>query len=99
MTAGPLPGPASAYPTFSRPASICLSGANVFVLGPAMLAGAEFVLGGCASAEPIMPNWAAATVMAAAPKKRRRSWLISFDILRVFILEALFFDSWPVGAA
>ena len=34
MTAGPLAGPASAYPTFRTPASICFSGANeVFVPG------------------------------------------------------------------
>src|ERR1700730_18475956 len=33
-----------------------------------------------ASAEPIMPNWAAAIVKAALPTKRRRSWLISADI-------------------
>src|SRR6516225_11062453 len=28
MTAGPLAGPASAYPTFRRPASICFKGPN-----------------------------------------------------------------------
>ena len=34
MTAGPSAGPASAYPTFSTPASICFSGPNdVFVPG------------------------------------------------------------------
>jgi hypothetical protein len=53
-------------------------GANdVFV--PGLIAGtpAGSVLLACAFAEPIMPNWAPATVMAAAPKKRRRLWLIS----------------------
>src|SRR5271168_580870 len=34
MTAGPSAGPASTYPTFRRPASICFSGPNdVFVPG------------------------------------------------------------------
>ena len=34
MTGGPLAGPASAYPTFRRPASICFSEPNdVFVPG------------------------------------------------------------------
>ena len=31
-----------------------------------------FLLSACASAEPIMPSWAAAMVMAAIPRKRRR---------------------------
>ena len=49
---------------------------------PGLIAGtaAGFALLDCAAAEPIMPNWAAAMVMAAAPRKRRRSWLISSDI-------------------
>src|SRR5208282_3935766 len=77
MTGGPLTGPASAYPTFKRPASICLSELNdVFVPG---LIG--FILVGCASAEPCMANSAAAMVRAAVPNSRRRFWLICSDIL------------------
>src|SRR5436190_751178 len=73
MTGGPSAGPASAQPTLRSPASICLSGANeVFV--PDFIAG-RVVLAGCASALASMPRWAAAT--AAAPRKRRRSWLMS----------------------
>src|SRR6266852_2843689 len=76
MTAGPLAGPASAYPTFRTPASICFNELNdVFVPG---LIG--FILVDCASAEPIMSSSAAAMVRTAVPKRRRRSWLISSDI-------------------
>ncbi len=70
MTGGPLAGPASAYPTFRTPASICFSEAkDVFV--PRLILGrsAAFVLLGCASAERIMPSWAAAMVRAVVPKK------------------------------
>jgi hypothetical protein len=35
----------------------------------------------CASAEPLIPNRAAATVMAAVPMKRRRCWSISSAVL------------------
>jgi aerobic-type carbon monoxide dehydrogenase small subunit (CoxS/CutS family) len=38
-----------------------------------------------AGAEPIRPSWAAAMVMAAVPKKRRRCWLISSNILSLSI--------------
>src|SRR6202162_1206197 len=76
MTGGPLAGPASAYPTFRTPASICFNELNdVFVPG---LIG--FILVDCASAEPIMSSSAAAMVRTAVPKRRRRSWLISSDI-------------------
>src|SRR5438309_1053719 len=43
--------------------SICLSEANeVFV--PGLIAGTRAGLGDCAAAEPIMPSWAAARVIA-----------------------------------
>src|ERR1700729_4126414 len=73
MTGGPSAGPASAYPTFNRPASICLSELNdVFV--PGLMAG---TLPGCAAAVlPIVASGVAARVMAAAPRSRRRPWLI-----------------------
>src|SRR4030095_915903 len=65
MTTGPLAGPASAYPTLRTPASFCLSGAkDVFVPGLTAGTSAGFMFD-CAAAEPIMPNWAAASVMAA----------------------------------
>src|SRR5215471_7909705 len=65
MTTGPLAGPASAYPTLRTPASFCLSGAkDVFVPGLTAGTSAGFMFD-CAAAEPFMPNWAAATVMAA----------------------------------
>src|SRR5260221_13910172 len=73
MTGEPLAGPASAYPTLRTPASICFSELNdVFVPGLIGL-----ILVACASADPIMPNSAAAIVMAAVPRKRRRQRLIS----------------------
>src|SRR5207248_4329804 len=79
MTGGPLAGPASAYPTFRSPASICFSEANdVFVPGLIGL-----ILGDCASAESIVASTDAARVRSAAPKRRRRSRLIASDILRL----------------
>src|SRR4029077_2718128 len=81
MTDRPLTGPASAYPTLRRPASICLREPNdVFV--PGLIGGtlAGFALPDCGSAEAIIPSWAAAMLMATVPKKRRRSYLISSDI-------------------
>jgi hypothetical protein len=49
---------------------------------PRLILGAFAVFGllGCASAKSVMPSSAAAMVMAAVLKKRRRSWLISWDI-------------------
>jgi hypothetical protein len=52
----------------------------LFVPGLIVVAPAAFVLLDCASAESIMTSLAAAMVIAAEPKKRRRSYLISFDI-------------------
>src|SRR5580693_4206801 len=76
-TAGPVAGPASAYPIFSRPASICLSEANEVLL-PGLIAGtsAGFILLDCAFAEPNIASLAAARLMAALRKRRRRSWLM-----------------------
>src|SRR5580658_7809260 len=91
ITAGPLAGPASAYPTLSRPASICLRGPND-ALAPAFVvaAPASFSVLACASFEPKMPSLAAAMVMAAVPRKRRRLGLIPSDVLIVFILNLLY---------
>src|SRR4030095_5261037 len=89
MTGGPWAGPASAYPTLRRPASICFSEPNdVFGLIVGTLAG--FALPDCAAAEPIIPSWAAAIVVATVPKKRRRSYLVSSDILILSILVFIF---------
>src|SRR5713226_3460991 len=64
MTAGPSAGPASAYPTLRRPASICLRGSNdVFVPCLIVVAPAGFALLACASAEPDTLSWAAAMVV------------------------------------
>src|SRR5260370_42504085 len=77
MTGEPLAGPASAYPTFRSPASICFSELNdVFVPGLIGL-----ILPDCASAGPSRASSAAAIVRAAVPRRRRRSWLICSDIL------------------
>src|SRR4029077_6768519 len=86
MATGPSLGPASAYPTLSRPASICFSDAND-VLVPGLIARmpANLVLLGCASAEPFKRSWAAAAVTAAVPRKLRRCWLISSDFSIVSI--------------
>src|ERR1700685_265096 len=87
MTTGPLAGPASAYPTFRAPASICFREANeVFV--PGLIAG-SLVSPGWAPAEPTMLNWAAAMVTAAAPKRRRREWSICSDALVVSMMSLL----------
>src|SRR5882672_9747404 len=95
MTGGPAAGPASAYPTLRTPASICFSVANE-VLVPGLILGssAGFALPDWALAEPLKANWAAAMVMAAVPKKRRRSLLMSSDILK-----SLWFGGRPGTAA
>src|SRR6476659_2975261 len=86
MTTGPSLGPASAYPTLSRPALICFSEANdVLVPGLTARMPANLVLLGCALAEPFKRSWAAATVTAAVPRKLRRYQLISSDFSVVFI--------------
>jgi hypothetical protein len=47
----------------------------------------SFVLPGRESAEPIIPNWAAAMVVAAAPTKWRRGWSICSEFLGVSIMS------------
>src|SRR6266581_8486775 len=90
MTGGPAAGPVSAYPTLRTPASICFSVANdVLVPGLILGSSAGFALPDWASAEPPMTSWAAASVMAAVPKKRRRSRLMSSDILQSLWFERL----------
>src|ERR1700722_17817062 len=81
MTTGPLAGPASAYPILRTPASICLSVPDD-VVAPGLTLGrsAGFALLDWASAAPLKTSWAAARVVAAAPKKRRRSQLISLGV-------------------
>src|SRR5437016_14677055 len=64
MTGGPPAGPASAYPTLSRPALTCFNGPNEL-----------FVLPAGASAATALGNCAATMVMAAAARMRRRFWL------------------------
>src|SRR4051794_1829786 len=89
MTAGPLVGPASAYPTFRTPASICFREPNDGFV-PGLIEGrpAGFVLRDRASAEPIKPSSADAKVMAAMPKKWRRPRLICSDISSSSLHEA-----------
>src|SRR5476649_1222004 len=92
MTTGPSTGPASAYPTFRRPASICLSGANdAFV--PGLIDGrpASLALLGWAFAIPVMTSGAARAI-APAPKKRRRGWLVASVFLIVLINESPLLD-------
>src|SRR3982074_1660685 len=89
MTTAPSAGPASAYPTFSTPALICFSVPNdVCVPGLILGRSAGFAALDCASAEPLTTSWAPAMVIAAVPRKRRRSWLIGSDILIVSIGES-----------
>src|SRR5580658_1503196 len=93
ITPGPLAGPASAYPIFKSPASICFRGPND-ALAPAFLAVAPASFNGlaCASLEPKVPSLAAAMVMAAVPKKRRRLGFVSSETLIVLILVSPLFD-------
>src|SRR5471030_2244915 len=78
ITTGPSAGPASAYPTFRTPALTCFSVPSD-VLVPALTVG-RFSLPDCACAEPIMPSWVAARVMAAVPRKPRRLGSILSDM-------------------
>src|SRR5687768_14848569 len=73
MTAGPPAGPASAYPTSSTPARICLRLPNDLI-GPGSREGGfdGLVVLDRASREAKRPNSAAASVMAAEPRKWRR---------------------------
>src|ERR1700722_2203936 len=73
MTAGPLVGPASAYPTSRSPALIWLKGAKETLAPPLGGVWAEFAATACAFADPRRPSLAAAMPVAAAPKKRRRA--------------------------
>src|SRR5437762_13431147 len=73
MTGEPLAGPASAYPTLRRPASICFSDPNV--------RSCVDLVADCAFAEARLPNWAAARVMAATLKKLRRRSSIFSDLV------------------
>src|SRR4249920_3009613 len=52
----------------------------------------------CASAAPVIPNSAAATLIAAMAKKRRRSYLISSDIY-LSPIESLRVDSPQLAAS
>src|ERR1700687_1111107 len=70
MTAGPVAGPASAYPMLRTPASTCFNEANE-AFGPPVLQGRD-----CAFAEANVPNCAAAIIMDAVPRKRRRSLVL-----------------------
>jgi hypothetical protein len=54
--------------------------ASVSRIGLIVVASAGVILLDCASAEPIMTSSAAARIMTAVRKKRRRSWFISSDI-------------------
>src|SRR6478609_920018 len=81
ITGRPLVGPASAYPTFKRPASICFNGPNdVFVPDFVEVPRAVFISFDCALAELIKPTLAPAAPAAAMPKKRRRLYFGFSDI-------------------
>src|ERR1700686_2962280 len=82
-TAGPLPGPASAYPKFSGPASICLNEPNEVRVPGLIGDDAAVALADCAFAKAITPSWAEATVTAAVPTSWRRSRLTSSDIVHL----------------
>src|SRR3954469_4893989 len=83
MTTGPSAGPASAYPTFRTPASICFSGPNdVFVPGLLPDASSDLSPLDCAFAGPATPSPAAATVKAAVRSRRRRSSSYRSDIVQ-----------------
>src|SRR5262245_51515314 len=69
---------------FSTPPSICFSGpSDVFVPGLILGSGLAAVLKGSAAAEPMIASCAAATVRPAAPRKRRRSRLMSSVIVSI----------------
>ena len=72
-----IAGPASAYPTFRTPASICFSEPNdVFV--PGLIAGTSQVClaGLCGRRTDHAELGGTQSLMIAVAKKRRRLWLI-----------------------
>src|SRR6266436_5071122 len=81
ITGRPFAGPASAYPTFKRPASTCFNGPNdVFAPDFVEVGRAVFVFFVCALAELIKPTLAPAAPAAAMPKNRRRLYFAFSDI-------------------
>src|SRR4051794_82604 len=66
------------------------------VLVPGLIAGsgAAFLPAGCAAAAPITPSWAAATLVTAAPSRRRRSWSTRGDVA-VHFMATVQFDGRP----
>src|SRR5215467_11531968 len=76
ITTGPSDGPASTYPTFSAPASICFRGAKEL---PPPFAGVRGVPGSRDSpcVEPITPNCDAATALSTLTMKLLRSIALS----------------------
>jgi hypothetical protein len=63
-----------------------------FARGLGVVAPDSVAMRGVASAKAVMPSWAAAMLMAAEPKKRRRFWLIPSDILTLLTLVSPFFE-------
>jgi len=81
MTGGPLTDPLSAYPTLRTPASICFTGpSDVFRDGVGVGLSLRVNLLDGACIEPMIERSAAAMVMTAAPRKRRRSLSTSSDM-------------------
>src|SRR5580658_8973725 len=86
ITAVPLAGPASTYPTFKSPASICLTGPNEVLDALCTL--------DCASARPLTPNKKAAMVVMAAKmelrEKHRQLFLITLVLTSLIASDILF---------
>src|SRR5450432_2573297 len=82
MTGGPSAGPASAYPTLSKPALICFNGPNE-VCALRLITGriAGFTAPVSALADPVKARCVAAIVRAAVPKNRRRCWSMASPLL------------------
>src|SRR5215208_341987 len=88
ITTGPAGGPASAYPTFKTPASICFITSNdLFDVCFILILLAEFIFPGLAFAKPIMLSSMEARLKADELKKRRRSYLCSLNIRVVYFIH------------
>jgi hypothetical protein len=99
MTTGPFEGPTSAYPTVRTPASACFIEVKaVFPPGSPIVVFPDFVVADHAGADPRVRSWVLASDTAAAPKIRRRDWLMVIVGLTFVMVEFPYLELPNAGA-